>query len=87
MKKSAFATSLLLLVSAFVHARRTNGTDIYNTNTGSVVIGATTPTAISSSAALFPSVKPKLSIVTGQGGVAYSELVTSSHPGVTTARK
>lgn len=82
MKKIILTLVTLLSVSQFLHAQWTSGADIYNTNTGSVIIGATAPAAINASAALFPSVIPKFTVVTGQGSAPYSEVVTLRHPGV-----
>jgi hypothetical protein len=82
MKKLIFIP--FLLVSTFVHAQWVDGTNIYNTNTGSVTIGATAPYTIHASSALFPSVTPKLEIITGTGGtVPFAELITVRHPGAT----
>jgi len=85
MKKLIFIITPLLLVSVFAHAQWTNTTpDISNTNTGSVTIGATTPTTINASALLFPSSIPKLEIITGTGGsTPFAELITVRHPGAT----
>jgi hypothetical protein len=44
MKKQSFTLIILLLVSQFVHAQWTNGTNINNTNTGNVGVGTTNPT-------------------------------------------
>jgi hypothetical protein len=81
MKKLTFTLVSLLFVSQFSYAQWTNGADIYNTNTGSVTIGASTSAAINASAALFPSITPKFTVVTGQGPTAYTDLVTLRHPG------
>lgn len=84
MKKLIFIITPFLLVSTFVHAQWADGTNIYNTNTGSVTIGATAPYTINASSALFPSATPKLEIITGTGGtVPFAELITVRHPGAT----
>jgi hypothetical protein len=85
MKKTILIITPLLLVSVFAHAQWTNTTpNISNTNTGSVTIGSTAPYAIHPSAALFPSVTPKLEVFTGIGGsTPFSELITVRHPGAT----
>ncbi|WP_114941724.1 hypothetical protein [Mucilaginibacter endophyticus] len=83
MKKTTFII-LFLLISTFVHAQWVDGTNIYNTNAGSVTIGATAPYTINASSALFPSVIPKLEIITGTGGtIPFAELITIRHPGAT----
>lgn len=49
MKKTTLIIIPFLLVSTFVHAQWANGTNIYNTNAGSVIIGATAPYTINAS--------------------------------------
>jgi hypothetical protein len=72
------------LNGVFAQQWTTSGNNIYNNNTGSVVIGsATTPLTVNASAALFPSVVPKFNIVTGLGPAPFSDLVTLSHSGIT----
>jgi len=85
MKKLAFITIPLLLVSAVAHAQWTNTTpNISNTNTGSVTIGSTTPYTIHASSALFPAATPKLEVITGIGGsTPFADVITIRRPGVT----
>ncbi|WP_413667271.1 hypothetical protein ACEN9X_22550 [Mucilaginibacter sp. Mucisp86] len=70
------------LNNVFAQQWTTNGDHISNTNVGSVVIGATTPAAINSAAALFPGVTPKFNVLTGQGSGPFTELITMYHQGV-----
>ncbi|QEM12965.1 hypothetical protein [Mucilaginibacter rubeus] len=83
MKKLILATILFVSISNYLFAQwNTNGNDIYNSNSGNVVIGATSPTAVNASSTLFPSTIPKFNVVTGTGTGAYTDLVVFNHPGV-----
>jgi len=83
MKRLILITILFVSISNYLFAQwNTNGNDIYNSNSGNVVVGATTPTAINASSTLFPSMIPKFNVVTGTGTGAYTDLVVFNHPGV-----
>jgi hypothetical protein len=83
MKKLILITILFVSISNYLFAQwTTSGTNIYTNNTGSVVVGATTPSTVNASAALFPSVTSKFNVVTGTGPATYTDLVTLYHPGV-----
>ena len=82
MKKTLLSFTFLFATSIIARAQwTTSGNDIYNSNTGSVIIGATTPATVNPSAALFPAVTPKLNIRTGGGSATYTDLVVLNHPG------
>jgi hypothetical protein len=84
MKKSILITISFLLVSAFVHAQWSTGTNIYNTNSGTVTFGSAAPYVVNAAAALFPSSTPKFEFFTGVGGsTPYADMITVRHPGVT----
>jgi hypothetical protein len=86
MKRSTFIILSLLLGAATANGQQwaNNGNNIYNTNTGSVLIGAGIPNPINGSAGLFPSSIPKFEIYTGSGGTTgYADIVTIRHPGAT----
>ncbi len=83
MKKLTLITILFVCISNYLFAQwTTSGTNIYTNNAGSVVIGATTPTVVNASAALFPSVTSKFNVVTGTGPATFTDLVVLNHPGV-----
>jgi len=83
MKKLTLITILFVFISNYLFAQwTTSGTNIYTNNAGSVVIGATTPTVVNASAALFPSVTSKFNVVTGTGPATFTDLVVLNHPGV-----
>ncbi|SCW66077.1 hypothetical protein [Mucilaginibacter sp. NFR10] len=83
MKKLTLITILFVFISNYLFAQwTTSGTNIYTNNAGSVVIGATTPTVVNASAALFPSVTSKFNVVTGTGPATFADLVVLNHPGV-----
>ncbi|QTE38816.1 hypothetical protein J3L18_07045 [Mucilaginibacter gossypii] len=83
MKKLTLITILFVCISNYLFAQwTTSGTNIYTNNAGSVVIGATAPTVVNASAALFPSVTSKFNVVTGTGPATFADLVVLNHPGV-----
>lgn len=83
MKKLTLITILFVCISNYLFAQwTTSGTNIYTNNAGSVVIGATAPTVVNASAALFPSVTSKFNVVTGTGPATFADLVVLNHSGV-----
>jgi len=85
MKRLTLITILFVFISSHLFAQwSTSGNNIYNTNTGSIAVGATNPYAINASAGLFPSIIPRTEIFgTGSSASAFADLLSIRHSGVT----
>jgi hypothetical protein len=85
MKRLTLITILFVFLSNYLFAQwSASGNNIYNTNTGSIAVGATNPYAINASAGMFPSIIPRTEIFgTGSSASAFTDLLSIRHSGVT----